>query len=271
MNIICVDDEDLVLRLTTSMCRDIAGEDSSVEEFLFAQDALDWLDAGNSADIALLDIDMPDMNGLVLAAKVKEKSPDTAIIFLTGYSQFAVDAFAMHASGYLMKPVSKERLAEEIRYVSSSHPAKEDETPHIAAVTFGNFDLLVDGSPVSFARAKSKELLAYLVDRQGSSVTRAEAFAALWEDGFYDRSMQKQLDVVFRSLRSTLEDNGIGEILELQRGTIRVRPELISCDLYRFLAGDIDAVNAYRGEYMSSYAWAELTEAYIERKLSEKR
>ena len=268
MNIICVDDEDLVLRLTASMCRDIAGEDSSVEEFLFAQDALDWLDAGNTADVALLDIDMPDMNGLVLAAKVKEKSPDTAIIFLTGYSQFAVDAFAMHASGYLLKPVNKDKLAEEIRYATSSQPAKTEEvTPHIAAVTFGNFDLLVDGSPVSFARAKSKELLAYLVDRQGSSVTRAEAFAALWEDGFYDRSMQKQLDVILRSLRSTLEEAGVGEILEVQRGSVRIRPELISCDLYRFLAGDADAVNAYRGEYMSAYAWAELTEAYIERRI----
>ena len=267
MNIICVDDEDLVLRLTTSLCQDIAGNDSLVEPFLYAQDALDWLGDGNTADVALLDIDMPDMNGLVLAAKIKEKSPDTAIIFLTGYSQFAVDAFALHASGYLMKPVSKEKLAEEIRYATTSHPAQAAEMPHIAAVTFGNFDLLVDGRPVLFARAKSKEMLAYLVDRQGGSVTRAEVFAALWEDGFYDRSMQKQLDVILRSLRFTLEEAGIPEILEIQRGSVRVRSELISCDLYRFLAGDVDAVNAYRGEYMSSYAWAELTEAYIERRM----
>lgn len=270
MKIICVDDEDLVLRLTGSLCRDIAGPGSEVEEFLFTQDVLDWFDAGNTADIALLDIDMPDMNGLTLAARIKEKSPDTSIIFLTGYSQFAVDAFAMHASGYLLKPVNKERLAEEILYAGSSRPAHaEEETPHIAAVTFGNFDLLVDGRPLSFARAKSKELLAYIIDRQGSTVTRAEAFAALWEDGFYDRSMQKQLDVILRSLRSTLDEAGIGEILEVQRGAVRIRPELISCDLYRFLAGDIDAVNAYRGEYMSSYAWAELTEGYIERKIQE--
>ena len=267
MKIICVDDEDLVLRLTGSLCRDIAGPGSEVEEFLYTQDALDWFDAGNTADVALLDIDMPDMNGLTLAAKIKEKSPDTAIIFLTGYSQFAVDAFAMHASGYLMKPVNKEKLAEEIHYATSSHPAQAEEIPHVSVVTFGNFDLFVDGEPVSFARAKSKELLAYLVDRQGSSVTRAEAFSALWEDGFYDRSMQKQLDVILRSLRSTLEEAGVADILEVQRGSVRVRPELISCDLYRFLAGDVDAVNAYRGEYMSSYAWAELTAAYIERRL----
>jgi len=61
----------------------------------------------------------------------------------------------------------------------------------------------------------------------------------------------------------------IPEILEMQRGYLRVKPELIRCDLYRFMAGDIDAVNSYRGEYMSNYAWAELTEAYMDRRVRE--
>ena len=55
----------------------------------------------------------------------------------------------------------------------------------------------------------------------------------------------------------------------MQRGYLRVKPELIRCDLYRFMAGDIDAVNSYRGEYMSNYAWAELTEAYMDRRVRE--
>ena len=123
----------------------------------------------------------------------------------------------------------------------------------------------MDGKQVSFPRARAKELLAYLVDRQGSSITRANAFAVLWEDVLYDRPMQKQLDVVIRSLRTTLEEYGVGEILELQRGQLRIRPELLDCDLYHFFDGDIEAVNAYRGEYMSSYPWASLTESYMDR------
>ena len=71
------------------------------------------------------------------------------------------------------------------------------------------------------------------------------------------------------SLRTTLEDAGVPEILEMQRGYLRVKPELIRCDLYRFMAGDIDAVNSYRGEYMSNYSWAELTEAYMDRRVRE--
>ena len=111
-----------------------------------------------------------------------------------------------------------------------------------------------DGELTAFRQAKCKELLAYLIDRQGGSVTRAEAFAILWEDWMYDRGMQKQFDVIIRSLRDTLEEYGVGEILEMKKGALRIRPELISCDAWRFFKGDTDAVNAFRGEYMSAYA-----------------
>ena len=75
--------------------------------------------------------------------------------------------------------------------------------------------------------------------------------------------MQKQLDNYVRSLRNTLREYGIEDILEISRGTLRVRPERIVCDLYRFLEGDRDAVQSYRGEYMSAWAWASMTESLL--------
>lgn len=262
MKIICVDDEQLVLGLTVSLCRELP-QITAVEGFTKAGDALSYLEE-DTADIAILDINMPDMDGITLAAKIKEMHPDTAILFLTGYAQYAVDAFQIHASGYLLKPVSRERLAAEVAYALSGR--RQQKPPvHIEAQTFGEFDLLVDGRPVAFPRARAKELLAYLVDRRGGSITRANAFAVLWGDILYDRPMQKQLDVVIRSLRTTLKEYGIDEIFEMQSGMMRICPEKLDCDLYRFLDGDIDAVNAYRGEYMSSYSWASVTEAYADR------
>ena len=263
MRIICVDDEALILQLTVSMCRNLPGAPEA-EGFERAADALASLEK-TPADVAILDVNMPDMDGITLAARIKEKSPDTAIIFLTGYAEYAVDAFALHASGYLLKPVRAERLASEVAYALAGRKT-QPERPHVEVRTFGEFDLKVDGKPVVFSRARAKELLAYLVDRQGGFVTRAAVFAALWEDGFYDRSMQKQLDVVIRSLRTTLEENGIGDIVEIRRGALRVVPEKFDCDLYRFFAGDVAAVDAYRGEHMSAYSWASLTESYIDRK-----
>lgn len=105
----------------------------------------------------------------------------------------------------------------------------------------------------------------------GAGVTRRDAFAALWEDRVYDAPMQKQMDVVIRSLRDTLEKYGVGELFELKNRHLRIRPELIDCDFYRFLAGDEGAVNSYFGEYMSQFAWATDTEARLSQLLNLRR
>lgn len=138
-------------------------------------------------------------------------------------------------------------------------------TKRISARTFGEFDLFVNGRAVTFSRSKAKELLAYLIDRQGGGIKRATAAAVLWEDALYDRAMQKQLDVVIRSLRTTLAAVGAADILEIKNGILRILPEKIHCDLYCFLGGEPAAVKAYRGEYMSAYSWANMTEAFLTR------
>ena len=265
MTAICVDDEPLVLQLTLSLFRDLPGF-QEVEGFAGPLEALDWLE-NHTPDIALLDIDMPGMNGLELARRIRDIHPDTAVIFLTGYSEYALDAFQLHASGYLMKPINREKLASEVEYALSGR--NRGKASNVFAKTFGNFDLLVDGRPLVFKRSKSKELLAYLVDRHGGNVSRPEAFAVLWEDTFYDRAMQKQMDVVIRSLRSTLEEAGVGEIFEIQSGWMRILPERMDSDLFRFLDGNREAIQEYRGEYMSAYSWASQTEAYLDRILQE--
>ncbi|MBO4653023.1 MAG: response regulator [Lachnospiraceae bacterium] len=263
MRAICVDDEPLVLQLVVSLCKELP-QLTDVKGFGSAAEALEYLER-QSVDLAILDIDMPEMNGIELAMKIKEKQPDAAILFLTGYTQYALDAFSVHASGYLLKPINREKLASEVTYAMREHPRKA--MGHITAKTFGEFDLFVDGKAVPFSRAKAKELLAFLIDRQGGSVTRTTVFAALWEDACYDRSKQKYLDVVIRSLRDTLASHGADEILVVQKGTLRVRPELLDCDLYRLVKGDADAINSYRGEYMNAYSWASISESWVERKI----
>jgi len=264
MKIICVDDEELVLNLVVHLCNRLP-QVSDTKGFSNPLEALDYL-KDNRADIAFLDIDMPEMNGIALAVKIKELNPDTAIVFLTGYSQYAIEAFKIHANGYLLKPIEKEKLEDEINHALVAK--KSFKYPHIFARTFGVFDFYVDGNPVHFSRSKSKELLAYLIDKQGAGVKRAVAFAAIYEDEQYDRKMQKQFDVIVHSLKDTLAQNGVEEILEIKSGEMRVNPDLFECDLYRLLAGDAQAINYYRGEYMTTYYWASLTEARIDNSIS---
>lgn len=263
MRMICVDDEVRVMRYTVSICQNLEGIDD-VRGFTHAREALDWV-RDNPVDVALLDIDMPDMNGLTLAAWIKQAQPDCAVIFLTAYAQYALDSFQVHPTGYLLKPIDEADIAREVRYARSlmRAPGPASGSARIEVRTFGNFEILVDGETLRFRRAKCKELLAFLVDHQGQGVTRPEIYVALWEDGDYNHSQQKYLDVVIRSLRETLAAHGAEGILELKSGFLRIRPEMVSCDLYRYLKGDPAAVNAYRGRYMSSYPWAVFSEARL--------
>ena len=240
MKAICVDDERILVKELAAMCLELP-EIDEVKSFVRAREALEWLEH-NPVDIALLDIDMPEINGIQLAAKIKTKWPDTAIVFVTSYAQYAVEAFKVRAVGYLMKPVTKETLAADVAYALSGK--KEKLQGHIVVKTFGIFDIFVDDNPVKFKMAKCKEILAYLVDKQGNSVPRAEISSALWEDRMYDRKQQ----------------NGIEDMVEMQSGNLRVVPKKFVCDAYLFFQGDSDIINSFRGEYMTTYPWASITE-----------
>lgn len=259
MRIVCIDDEPLALEDIITVCRGLSAK-ISVKGFTAVNEALEWI-RSNSVDIALIDIDMPVMNGITLAARIKQIKPDTAIIFLTAYKDFAYDAIQVHPDGYLLKPVMPEKLEKEIGYAMSVHP--RTNLPHIEARTFGSFELLADGETVRFKRSKSKELFAYLIDLRGKSASRANIAAVLFEDAPYDHSHQKYLDAIIRSLRDTLREYGIEEILEMERKGLRVVPEKLDCDMFRFYEGDADAIKAFRGEYMDPYPWANIIEGNL--------
>lgn len=261
MKAICVDDEVMTLEYTVDRCRELAQMDQ-VEGFTRARDALDWLKA-HAVDIAFLDIDMPDMDGITLAARIKELHPGVAIVFLTAYKEFAYDAMSVRPSGYLLKPLTRDALVEEVEFALKGRREQSVSGSRIVVRTFGNFDVFVDGEMLVFPRSKAKEVLAYLVDQQGSGVRRADIYDALWDGGHYGHQQQKYLDVIIRCLRDTLKKAGVSQMLEMKGGLLRVLPEHFDCDLYRFVQGDPMAVRAYQGRYMNNYSWAELGEGRV--------
>lgn len=92
-------------------------------------------------DVVFLDIQIGGMTGLQLAVELKKIRPDIRIIFVTGYLQYAVDAFAIHAAGYLLKPVEKEDVERELTFIYGAPKLKS----RIQVRTFGGFELYVDG------------------------------------------------------------------------------------------------------------------------------
>ncbi|MCD8223402.1 MAG: response regulator [Clostridiales bacterium] len=210
--------------------------------------------------IAFLDIEMGTTDGITMAKQLKALWPEIHIIFVTSYEQYALDAFSIHATGYLLKPVSREDIRRELTFIYRERKTSQ----RIQVKTFGGFDVYVDGKPLSFRRMKSKEFLAYLIDRRGSSVTLREAANILFEDGQYDLNRRKYMQTIYAELRSTLQNAGAETMLVKRHNSYAINTDTFDCDSYRFLAGDPIAINNYRRDYMICYSWAEYSMGRLE-------
>lgn len=262
MKVIAVDDEQIALdnlKLTLSEIKEI----TEVTVFRSPKKALEWLES-HSADVAFLDIRMRQLDGLNMAKQVKDLQPDCAVIFVTGYEQYAFQAIQLHVSGYLMKPVLAEDILRELDYIRTLPSAPAQEGQKLKIQCFGNFEVFADGEPLKFKYSKTKELMAYLVDRGGAFCTNGELIAVLWRD---DADIHRHSSH-FRNLRSdlftVLSAAGCGDTVRKQRGLMAVVPDKIECDYFAWRKGEICAVNAYRGEYMAQYSWGEFTLGDIE-------
>lgn len=251
MNAIVVDDEFNVLSLTfniVSSCNDI----TSVKAFDNYKDALDYV-RNNPLDLAFLDINMRGLNGMELASEILKLQPRCNIIFCTGYEDYAISAFKIHASGYLMKPISKEDVQHEIDYI------KGRMEKNVFVKCFGNFEIYIKGEKMNFNRKKTKELLAFLIDRRGSGVTANEIVSILFENENKAKSHNYLRQIIF-DLRETLKKYNISNIFEQKNFYYSIKTDFIECDYYLFLE---TGYPKFCGEYMSEYSWAENTCAYL--------
>ena len=263
MKILAVDDEYYALELLKSALEEVAGS-STVYLCRDVKSALTTAEE-NKIDVAFLDIHMPEMNGVELAHELKLLNPKVNIIFATGFSEYMKQGIDLRMSGYVMKPVTPEAIKTELENLR--HPIEWNDEKHIKILTFGNFDVFVDGTPLKFERKQAKEILAYLVDKRGTSASYPELAAMLWEDEEYARTKQKNLQVYVASLVKTLHSVGVKDLILKNRQGILVNTALVDCDYYRFLDGDARAINSFTGQYMSAYSWAEFTVGYLENQM----
>lgn len=209
-----------------------------------------------SSDIALLDIEMPGMDGLTMAKKIRQLSSNTNIIFVTAYSRYAVDAFSMYVSGYLLKPLTESAVIQA--FSNLRRPVRLEE-PRLVVQCFGSFEVFYDGKPLVFARARAKELFAYLVNLRGASANTNELCAILWEDSTDIMKNKHYLRNLIGDIRKTLSSIGMEEVFITNRNSFSVDPDKLDCDYYRFVRNEPLARSEYHGEYMKQYSWAEFS------------
>ena len=252
---IAVDDEILMLGALVKAVT-ASPDIKEVNKFSDCEEALEFV-RNNSVDIAFLDINMRGMGGLALAEKILAVRPDCKIVFCTGYEEYAIPAFKLHASGYLMKPISAEDVQKEIDNIKGLRQKEK----LLTVKCFGNFEVYAKDEKLVFKRLKTKELFAFLVDRNGAGMTAKQICAVLFYDDFDDAKNSAYLRQLVLDLKNTLKSVGAENVLRHETPCYRIDTSLIQCDYTSYLA---TGKPEFRGEYMTQYSWAEDTCAFLQ-------
>lgn len=230
MKILLVDDEKMVLSLLRECVENVL-PDAEIFPFVKAREALDFA-VSSRIDIAFLDINMGAIDGISMAKQLQEFNPKTNIIFCTGYSDYMSDALKMYCSGYLLKPINEDDVREAVEHLR--YPI---ETPKkkIVINCMNGIEVFCNNKPVSFGYKKTKELIAYLIYKNGAACSTLDIIAALFGDEV-NRSY-------FNRLRADLIDSltklGASDIIRTGYGSIGINRNMISCDYFDFLDGKL--------------------------------
>ena len=257
MRILAVDDEIIALEGLVKSIKEADGN-AQVYSFRFADDAIKFMKT-NTCDVAFLDIEMYGINGVSLANILLQMNPNINIIFSTGYGNYRDVAFDIHASGYIVKPITPEKVKKELANLRK--PVKEVNKLQINV--FGNFEAYFNGNPLKFKYTKAKELLAYLVDRKGALCTTSELIAVLFED---DEGHETYFKSIRKDLIVTLSEVGCSEAINVQHGKLGINKDNVYCSYFDLLDGKVKLEDVYRGEYMTQYSFSEYTNANLHNK-----
>ncbi|MCD1260357.1 response regulator [Paenibacillus athensensis] len=179
---------------------------------LDALEALKASDGGQMPDVAFIDVEMPRMNGLELARRIREHCPQTEVVFTTAYKEYAVSAFEVAALDYLLKPVTPagvqrvtSRLTAKRRPASSEPPAANE--PLIRC--FGGLEVRgASGSLVRFPTRKAEELFAYLLCHPNRDIGKWLLADMLWPEMSEERVSHNLHNTVYL-LKKLLKEHAI--------------------------------------------------------------
>jgi two-component SAPR family response regulator len=259
MRVALVDDERYALEGLRLELEDLGGIEV-VGQFEDGQSLLDQV-RELQPDLILLDIEMPVMNGFAVFQRLMEMEVEASIVFITAYSQYAIQAFEINAVDYLVKPVTGERLRKTIERVRKSD---------LSIRCFGPFSIRVGERELNagWRTRKAEELIAYLLCQKGRFVSKEKLAEVLWPEQDGEKGLSN-LYLAYYYIKKQGKSSGVFIPMESERGKMRINLEKKDCDLLAFdrlteRTGDVaameQAVALYQGPIFENAYYPWLTE-----------
>ena len=187
-------------------------------------------------DIVFLDVELPGMTGLEVARLVLDRAEHPEVVFVTAHERYAVDAFAVEAFDYLVKPVEPERLARVVGRLAQARAREAPAVEKIAVVSAGGAQILLDYDAVHWIEADGDYTRVHIYDRSYLSTSSLRELAELLPSSRFARIHRSHLvnlgkvAAVRRAgpdrLRLVLDDEGRTELDVARRQTRALRERL---------------------------------------------
>lgn len=237
------------------------------------------------ADIVFLDIGMPEMNGLEAGEYIAGLDRSTRIVYITAYSEYAIEAFELNAADYLLKPVTSQRLSKtlerlEIRIEQNEArvetlPGPDAAVKQLSILCFKRLEFMDSTEPgrkMQWRTSKAQEVFALLLHNRGQWILKDTIVDWVWPD-FKPEKAVTNLHTTVYHIRKLLKVWDMDVQVEFSQERYRLTKENVLLDLEEFEQGYCSTsvesekewmrreavLSLYRGDYLEEhhYDWAE--------------
>jgi two-component system LytT family response regulator len=276
MRAVLIDDERLALRQLEMMLQEWSGI-QIVGTYIEVLQALEII-AELKPEVVFIDIQMPEINGLDAAERIYELSPETNIVFVTAYNEYAVQAFELNAMDYVLKPLQRQRLQLTVQRLEQRISIVErtaTDSMHIRCFQTFQIELPARTSePIRWRTTKAQELFFYLFHSRGQWIRKGVLLDLFWPEMDLKKAATSLYTTIYQirqSLKKAMGNSPVrilsvddGYMLDMKDVTIDVMEwenELRQLDKIseKSVSEHQRLMDLYRGDYLGDYdfLWAE--------------
>ncbi|MFD2881507.1 response regulator [Paenibacillus rhizoplanae] len=201
------------------------------------------------ADIVFLDIGMPEMNGLEAGEYIAGLDRSTRIVYITAYSEYAIEAFELNAADYLLKPVTSQRLSKTLERLEVGKESSEAQIPQPSAsaapvkelsiLCFHRLEFIDSTEPrrkMQWRTSKAQEVFALLLHNRGQWVLKDTIVDLVWPD-FKPEKAVANLHTTVYHIRKLLKAWDMEVLVEFSQERYRLTKEQVLLDVEEFELG----------------------------------